>query len=434
VGPLIQDLPTAVDLLAQAAEAVGAAHGKGIVHRDLKPDNIFLLAAPDRGRVPVKILDFGIAKLLLSDPDAVSRTRTGNLLGTPLYMSPEQCRSAGAVDHRTDIYSLGCIGFEVLCGRPPFQGQGVADLLIAHASQPPPTPRALGIELPGELEDLLMAMLAKNPDERPHSMVEVAAALRAMAPHMPPAARPFQPHAPTLPGAFPRTEVLQAPNLPVATPYPGQATPYPRTPTPPPRPFAALNPTTLQQTTGTMDGVEERRPAAPSRRGLLIGATLAVAAIGVGAVVFTDVLSSSPRRKRRPSGSAADPVDEDAPTPVEVARPAPARGPAGTAAPTPPASVTIDVEGAPAGLEVSIDGRRATLPLSLPRDGAAHELSFRAPGHAPETRMIEASRSQTLKLSLKKEEGPAQRSERRRERPRKERPTRANVPEPIIDL
>jgi hypothetical protein len=83
VGPLTQDLPTAADILAQAAEAVGAAHDKAIVHRDLKPDNIFLLASMDRGRVPVKILDFGIAKLLASDPDAMSRTRTGNLLGTP---------------------------------------------------------------------------------------------------------------------------------------------------------------------------------------------------------------------------------------------------------------------------------------------------------------------------------------------------------------
>src|SRR6185436_11171779 len=220
VGPLTQDLPTATDILAQAAEAVGAAHDKSIVHRDLKPDNIFLLASLDRGRVPVKILDFGIAKLLAADGDAMSRTRTGNLLGTPLYMSPEQCRSAATVDRRTDIYSLGCIAFEVLCGRPPFQGQGVADLLIAHASQPPPSPRALGVDLPAELEDLLMAMLAKDPNHRPSSMQEVAAALRAMIPHLPPASRPFQAHAPTLPGAFARTAILPPTNLPLATPLP----------------------------------------------------------------------------------------------------------------------------------------------------------------------------------------------------------------------
>jgi serine/threonine-protein kinase len=429
VGPLTHDLPTAADVLAQAAEAVGAAHDKGIVHRDLKPDNIYLLATPERGRVPVKILDFGIAKLLMSDPDAMSRTRTGHLLGTPLYMSPEQCRSAATVDHRTDVYSLGCIGFELVCGRPPFQGQGVADLLIAHASQPPPTPRALGVELPGELEDLLMAMLAKNPDDRPGAMVEVAAALRAMAPHLPPAARPFQPHAPTLPGAFPRTELLPAPNLPMATPAP-------RTAAPAPRGLPSVVPTTFAHTTGTMDAPTLRTP--PSRRGLLIGATVGVAALGVAAVAFTDLFSSSSsRRRRRATGSASSGSDEEGATatPVEVVPPPAARRSAPAAAE--PETITIEVEGAPPGLEVMLDGSPAPLPLSLPRDGAVRRLSFRAPGYLPETRMIQASRSQTLELDLKKE---ARQERPARDRPAERRPKRPGRPaapggaEPIIDL
>jgi len=422
VGPLTQDLPTAADILAQAAEAVGAAHDKAIVHRDLKPDNIFLLASMDRGRVPVKILDFGIAKLLASDPDAMSRTRTGNLLGTPLYMSPEQCRSAGAVDHRTDIYSLGCIGFEILCGRPPFQGQGVTDLLIAHASQPPPTPRALGVDLPGELEDLLMAMLAKNADHRPSSMQEVAGALRAMGPHLPRAARPFQAHAPTLPGAFARTAVLPPTNVPM-TPMPSAPTPMTRTP-PPPH-------TTLEHTTGTMDAVDEGPEVRPRRRGLLLGTTLAVIALGVGAIVYTDLLNPSPRRRR-----GASPGDDPTqPTPVEVVTPPPP-----PERPRPPPRVeeaqpiAVEVEGGPEGLEAVADGRVVTLPISLPRDGAVHKLVFRAPGYLPETRMIEASRSQTLTLNLKKDERPAEKPRPDRDRPhRPHRPT-TNVPEPIIDL
>jgi serine/threonine-protein kinase len=421
VGPLTQDLPAAADILAQAAEAVGAAHDKGIVHRDLKPDNIFLLASLDHGRVPVKILDFGIAKLLLSDVDAMSRTRTGNLLGTPLYMSPEQCRSAGAVDHRTDIYSLGCIGFEMLCGRPPFQGQGVADLLIAHASQPPPTPRALGVDLPGEIEDLLMTMLAKDADHRPHSMVEVAAALRAMVPHLPRAGRPFQAHAPTLPGAFARTAILQPPNVPMATPMPSAPTPVNRTP-PPPH-------TTLAHTTGTMDAVDDRMQLRPRRRGLLVGATAAVVALGIGALVFTDLLSPSPRRRNRGASGSAD---EDT-TPVEVVSPPPERPRPPRAVEEEPQPVTIDIEGGPEDLQILVDGRPAALPLTLPRDGAVHKVAFKAPGYLTETRMIEASRSQTLTLDLKKEERKERPPKPERERPHRP-PPKSNIADPIIDL
>jgi hypothetical protein len=423
VGPFTQDLPSFADLLGQAAEAVGAAHDKGIVHRDLKPDNIFLLAALDRGRVPVKILDFGIAKLLLSDVDANSRTRTGNLLGTPLYMSPEQCRSAGAVDHRTDIYSLGCIGFEMLCGRPPFQGQGVADLLIAHVSQPPPTPRSLGVEIPGEIEDLLMAMLAKEPDQRPGSMQEVAAAVRAMIPYLPRAARSFQAHAPTLPGMFARTAVLPAPNVPVATPQPMSHQPARFVPTPPH--------TTLAHSTGTMDAVDLRRPPA-SRRGLLIGVTVAVVAAGVAAVVMSDVLSPPSRRHRRAASASVDDTtgDEATPPPAERKRIEP------PAEPTTP--ITVQVEGGPENLEVLVDGVAKPLPLSLPRDGAVHRLVLRAPGYVAETRVIEASRNQTVAVNLVREERKAEkvdRPERQKHHPhRAAGAPGANVPDPIIDL
>jgi serine/threonine protein kinase len=103
----VDDVTTIADLSWQIAAALQAAHDKLIVHRDLKPDNVFLTFVPERGPSPVvKILDFGIAKLLHS---TIKATQTGSLLGTPLYMSPEQGRGAGLVDHRADIYSLGCI-------------------------------------------------------------------------------------------------------------------------------------------------------------------------------------------------------------------------------------------------------------------------------------------------------------------------------------
>jgi serine/threonine-protein kinase len=109
------------------ARALQAAHEQGIVHRDLKPDNVFLV--PD-SELPsgerVKLLDFGIAKLAFGDGNA-SHTTTGTVMGTPTYMSPEQCRGAGSVDHRADLYSLGCVAYEMLCGQPPFVADGPGD-------------------------------------------------------------------------------------------------------------------------------------------------------------------------------------------------------------------------------------------------------------------------------------------------------------------
>ena len=105
------------------------------MHRDLKPDNVFVIPDPDvDGGERIKLLDFGIAKLTQKAVAAgmtSHKTRTGALMGTPSYMAPEQCRGV-AVDHRADIYSLGCILFAQLVGRPPFEGEGVGDVLGAH--------------------------------------------------------------------------------------------------------------------------------------------------------------------------------------------------------------------------------------------------------------------------------------------------------------
>ncbi len=171
----VSEALTLVDLSWQIATALQAAHDKGIIHRDLKPDNIFLTFLPDQAPNPVvKILDFGIAKLLHS---TVKATQTGSLLGTPLYMSPEQARGSGLVDHRTDIYSQGCIMFEMTTGRPPFVREGVGELIIAHASEIPPAPSIIKPSIPPEIDQLIIQMLAKNPAHRPQSMQEIATRL-----------------------------------------------------------------------------------------------------------------------------------------------------------------------------------------------------------------------------------------------------------------
>src|SRR6185295_10181512 len=134
-------ISTALDFAYQTASALGAAHKKGIVHRDLKPDNLYLVADPnDPERERIKVLDFGIAKLQqgASGADSV-KTRTGTLMGTPIYMSPEQCRGTKAVDHRSDMYSLGVIVYEMLVGHPPFVSEGFGELVNMHLNvQPTP--------------------------------------------------------------------------------------------------------------------------------------------------------------------------------------------------------------------------------------------------------------------------------------------------------
>jgi tRNA A-37 threonylcarbamoyl transferase component Bud32 len=156
------------DILDGIARALDAAHAKQIVHRDLKPDNVFLHRVDD-GPVMVKLLDFGIAKLVRTTPGS-EKTQTGNMLGTPKYISPEQARGI-SVDHRSDIYSLGVMAYEMLAGRCPFQGETAMDIVVKHLSDQPP-PLSQFAKVPKALESCVMRMLAKDPIERP-SLEEV---------------------------------------------------------------------------------------------------------------------------------------------------------------------------------------------------------------------------------------------------------------------
>ncbi|MCA9857803.1 MAG: serine/threonine protein kinase, partial [Dehalococcoidia bacterium] len=119
----------------QMLDGLAAAHAAGVIHRDLKPDNVFL-ARRDDGRVILKLLDFGIAKNV--EPDGDQRlTRTGQIIGTPLYMAPEQARNMSDADVRADIYSVGVILYEMITGAPPFEADTLFDLILQHATEPP---------------------------------------------------------------------------------------------------------------------------------------------------------------------------------------------------------------------------------------------------------------------------------------------------------
>jgi eukaryotic-like serine/threonine-protein kinase len=173
------DEKSAIEIAMQTASGLGAAHAKGIIHRDLKPDNLFVIPEEsDAARERVKILDFGIAKLHLMAGDSL-KTRTGTLMGTPIYMSPEQCLGTKEVDHRSDIYSLGIIIYEMLAGRTPFVSEGFGELLSMHLHEKPGSLREFAPQVTAEVEFAVLRMLAKKPDERYQSMADVRAALAA---------------------------------------------------------------------------------------------------------------------------------------------------------------------------------------------------------------------------------------------------------------
>ena len=173
----VQSLP----IVRHVASALAAAHDQEIVHRDLKPDNLFIVSDPEvAGGERIKVLDFGIAKLAGDAKIGAFKTRTGAVLGTPSYMSPEQCKGAGGVDHRTDLYALGCILFRLLCGRPPFVAAGGGEVLAQHIYAEPPAPRSLVPSIPDDVEALVLRLLAKEPAHRPASAREISAAVDAL--------------------------------------------------------------------------------------------------------------------------------------------------------------------------------------------------------------------------------------------------------------
>ncbi len=184
----------AAQIIAEVCDALQHAHESGVIHRDIKPENIMICRQPeDPTREVVKVLDFGIAKILdaASDlklpteaPTSVRSvlTRVGALVGTPAYVSPEQGR-AERIDHRADLYSAGVVLYELVCGRPPFEGQTALQIVAKHVQEPPPAPSTHCRVHPG-LERLILEVLSKKPGSRPQTAKELAARLRQLLPEL----------------------------------------------------------------------------------------------------------------------------------------------------------------------------------------------------------------------------------------------------------
>jgi eukaryotic-like serine/threonine-protein kinase len=391
----VHSLPEAqtASLVRQMCGGLAAAHAKGIIHRDVKPDNVFLL--PDSFAVSgerVKILDFGIAKLAVEQIDSSMRTRTGTVLGTPAYMAPEQCKGTGEVDHRADLYSLGCILFAMVCGRPPFVSDGMGELMAKHIYEPVPPPSTLAPVSPA-LEHVILRALAKDPNARFGSADELAAALEVASPS----------------GAHPAAASVAMSALP------GRALPTPASP--------AM--TTISATPAVMTPRSvvpaEASPARRARRWLLVPAA---------ALVVVAAYLAVPGSPAAPVGhpalsTAADPAAaralEPAPTgPTESTGPvgsiveldvertdAPAGDgqDAATTAPL-PAPITLRITSVPPGAAVyRMPGREpvGTTPVELTQPPASGEVLFliERRGHRAETVAIPADRDATRELRLR---------------------------------
>jgi serine/threonine protein kinase len=204
-GPL--SLERTANLLRQTASALDEAHSKHVIHRDLKPSNVMLITHPD-GREQVKVLDFGIGKVL-SDTSA---SPVSGIMGTPQYASPEQFNIGANIDGRTDIYSLGIMLYQMLTGALPFDAPSIREMINMHLTAPPPPLRQLRPDIPPAIEELVNRMLSKNPAQRPQRAGEVSALFERGMKSEParlqtPVAPTFAPASPVVPTPVPASRV-----------------------------------------------------------------------------------------------------------------------------------------------------------------------------------------------------------------------------------
>jgi eukaryotic-like serine/threonine-protein kinase len=200
-------VPAALLICSQVSGVLAAAHAIGILHRDLKPDNVFLVRDPEMpGGERAKLLDFGIAKLTDEGETGSIKTRTGVVMGSPAYMSPEQCKGAGHVRYESDLYSLGCILYQMLCGEPPFTAEGSGEVIAQHIYREPVPLRQRVSHVSPAIDELVLRLLAKDPAHRPRSAAELKVELDRLRDSMTGPGRAVEPVPAT-------TVVLPAPSI-----------------------------------------------------------------------------------------------------------------------------------------------------------------------------------------------------------------------------
>jgi eukaryotic-like serine/threonine-protein kinase len=337
--------PRALAVAGQVARSLREAHKAGLVHRDLKPANIMLVNEGTGGDV-VKVLDFGLVKTFAPDakPQDTEITQAGMLLGSPLYMAPEQARAEA--DPRTDIYSLGVVLFQMIAGRPPFEGKESIDIIVKQIREKPPALREFAADVPFEVVAIVEKCMEKRPDDRFESMEALLEAMRAATAGQGLSGLFMDPR--TLSGtAWPRPSV--GGGVHVASPVQNEVLPHSAT-----------------QATPEIDVSLEpsRVESSPRRLGLLALGALIVTGVAIGAFVASSALN-------KPTVTPTSPV-----APPEVTRPT---APPNTAPSTTPVMVNFTVSSSPLGATVTRDGAIlgvTPLQLSVPKpEGASAMLT-----------------------------------------------------------
>jgi eukaryotic-like serine/threonine-protein kinase len=370
----------AVPILAGIARALDAAHAAGVAHRDLKPENVFLASDEERGFNP-KLLDFGIAKLF-GDAPREHRTRTGVPMGTPYYMSPEQCRGQ-QVDARTDIYSFGVLTFQLLTGTLPFTGDSFMDVMMKHITQELPPMSARSPSVRAELDAPIGHMMQKDPAARPATAMaaldELCQAARAAGYAVELGAK----------GAITGG---------------GRSAPLPRVRTP--AQVAALGSAdTLAQATTASTG-DAPAHSAPGKR-----ARTWLIAVVVAAAAVVATLVAVPALHGRNAPTADDSASPSATAPVAAAASASGSAPSPASAPVvspaaPPPEIALRIESVPKGVSV-YEGDRllgsAPGPLHLKRQTQKIELVLKSDGYLPRKVQFTPSEDGLISATLQKE-------------------------------
>jgi serine/threonine-protein kinase len=318
-------MPRALEIMTQVCRGLAAAHAKGIIHRDMKPENVWITPNPRMpGHDLVKILDFGIAKVSGNDGAAEHLTRTGAIFGTPFYMSPEQALGRG-LDHRSDIYSVGVILYQLFTGKVPFKAETFMGILTQHITTMPTPPRQLAPDrqIPPEVEAIILKAMAKEPATRQQSMVDLLGDLQRVQVHLGIANTPLPvgvtsvPGLPMVPGSYPPPGAVISGGY-AAMPPTGAFAVMPGGPSgafavPPPNPTGAFVATPGPATSGwPAMGAQLDEPAPRGHKGLILGLVLGVAVAGAGAafVVLHKGQTPAPQQVAAPPpGPVAADVD-----------------------------------------------------------------------------------------------------------------------------
>lgn len=388
----------AVAILRLVGRALDAAHASGIAHRDLKPENIFL-TFDDDGKPFPKLLDFGIAKLSVAptgggDAPAAAKTKTGTPMGTPYYMSPEQCRGRD-VDHRTDVYAFGIMCHELLTGSLPFRGDNVIELLLQHTQSAPPAMSSVVPELPPALDAPVLRMLAKEPSERPSTVGAAVEELARAAHHA-----GFDVPLPGVSGASSGGPIVIEPSA--AKTGAGKSGAGAMTP-------AEVHELAAASTIASVSGASSvpistfqgagKDVGTPPRRSWLAWAATPVVLLGLAAGLLYHSRRQEPRvldamAPRAPSGVLG--AGSLAPSAPSV----PASAPSAIASPS---QVAITLRTAPEHADVFLDGEklgRAPGPFALPRGEGALRFEIRADGYKPAPLQVPAGADGAYDVAL----------------------------------